>query len=161
MTCCDGYASNNTAVQSQKAVSAYFASKQILPFSFTEQNSNSCHMKCDTDINSLDFCVLQCLDDRRRLEAYTTFYLCCYDVSETAFDRKTPYLLRMPEWFRKWLTFKIHIAHQITSIFFIIYWLYIWMHDTKTLFYSNTNHTLTVNQTKATAVNIKVLMSDA
>ena len=29
----------NTAVQSQKAVSAYFKSKQILPFGFAEQNT--------------------------------------------------------------------------------------------------------------------------
>ena len=28
-----------TAVQSQKAVSAYFTSKQILPFGFAEQNT--------------------------------------------------------------------------------------------------------------------------
>ena len=32
----------NTAVQSQKAVSAYFTSKQILPFGFAEQNSMHC-----------------------------------------------------------------------------------------------------------------------
>ena len=31
----------NTAVQSQKAVSAYFTSKQILPFGFAEQNSRA------------------------------------------------------------------------------------------------------------------------
>ena len=30
----------NTAVQSQKAVSAYFRSKQILPFGFAERNSS-------------------------------------------------------------------------------------------------------------------------
>ena len=36
MACFDDH---NTAVQSQKAVSAYFTSKQILPFGFAEQNS--------------------------------------------------------------------------------------------------------------------------
>ena len=36
-----GYKSDeyNTAVQRQKAVSAYFTSKQIQPFAFAEQNS--------------------------------------------------------------------------------------------------------------------------
>ena len=29
----------NTAVQSQKAVTAYFSSKQLLPFSFAEQDT--------------------------------------------------------------------------------------------------------------------------
>ena len=36
----------NTAVRSQKAVSAYFTSKQILPFGFAEQNT------------SIDLCVI-------------------------------------------------------------------------------------------------------
>ena len=31
-----------TAVQSQNAVSNYFTSKQILPFGFTEQYSDTC-----------------------------------------------------------------------------------------------------------------------
>ena len=30
----------NTAVQSHKAVTAYFSSKQLLPFGFARQNSN-------------------------------------------------------------------------------------------------------------------------
>ena len=45
--------SNNSAAQSQKALSAYFTSKQILHFSFAEQDSISSFILRFASINYL------------------------------------------------------------------------------------------------------------
>ena len=47
----------NTAVQSQKVVSVYFTSKQILPFDIAEQNTVAIIIFCISSCNELNLFI--------------------------------------------------------------------------------------------------------